>query len=144
MSEEALLRTLSQLHGIVDAALARYSTASDRRVAIGHAFQGASHVLCDLWNAREAPAAADSPAAVSDDGPSDLAVLEWTVEEGNQLLCDLSIGLAWAAGDAEPPRHCSPDCTMPHLGEKAHAAIRDGMEAIRAATWTPPQPERRP
>lgn len=61
-----------------------------------------------------------------------------TLEECAEIGAEISVGLAWASGDAEPPKTCSEGCKSPHLGPRAHQAIADGLRALREGTWNPP------
>ena len=61
-----------------------------------------------------------------------------TLEEYAEIGAETSVGLAWAAGDAESPRTCSGGCKLPHLGPRSYKAISDGLKALREGTWNPP------
>lgn len=60
------------------------------------------------------------------------------IEEAEEILSEVSIGLAWSVGEAEPPRPCSDDCRLPHLGPRARRAITGGLAALGECAWNPP------
>jgi len=70
--------------------------------------------------------------------PMDRDALAITAEESAEILSEVALGLAWAAGDAEPPRYCAEGCSLPHLGARANAAIHEAVEAAAAGTRAPP------